>query len=36
MLVEKGFVREPGIDYGEMFASVARFDTVRAVLASIA
>lgn len=33
-LVEKGFLQQPGIDFGETFAPVARLDTVRAVLAT--
>jgi hypothetical protein len=32
-LVAKGFSQQPGIDFGETFAPVARLDTVRAVLA---
>ena len=32
-LVAKGFSQQPGIDYGETFAPVARIDTVRFVLA---
>ena len=31
-LVAKGFSQQPGIDYGEKFAPVARIDTVRFVL----
>ena len=31
-LVVKGFSQQPGIDYGEKFAPVARIDTVRFVL----
>ena len=32
-LVAKGFSQQPGIDYGETFAPVARIDTVQFVLA---
>ena len=32
-LVARGFSQQPGIDYGETFAPVARLDTVRFVLA---
>jgi hypothetical protein len=32
-LVAKGFSQQPGTDYGETFASVARLDTVRTLLA---
>jgi hypothetical protein len=32
-LVEKGFAQQPGVDYGETFAPVARLDIVRVVLA---
>lgn len=32
-LVEKGFSQQPGIDFGENFAPVARLDTMRAILA---
>ena len=32
-LVAKGFSQQPGIDYGETFAPVARLDNVRFVLA---
>jgi hypothetical protein len=31
-LVSKGFSQQPGIDYGETFAPVARLDTVRTLL----
>jgi hypothetical protein len=32
-LVVKGFSQQPGIDYGETFAPVARLDIVRTLLA---
>jgi hypothetical protein len=32
-LVAKGFAQQPGIDFGETFAPVARLDTIREVLA---
>jgi len=35
-LVAKGFSQQPRIDFGETFAPVARLDTVRAVLPTIA
>ena len=35
-LVAKGFSQQPGIDYGETFAPVARIDKVRIVLAIVA
>ena len=35
-LVAKGFLQQLGIYFGETFAPVARLDTVRAVLATIA
>jgi hypothetical protein len=31
-LVAKGFTQQPGIDYNETFALVARLDTIRMVL----
>jgi len=34
ILVEKRFSQQPGIDFGETFAPIARLDTVRAVLAT--
>ena len=33
ILVAQGFIQQPGIDYNETFAPVARIDTVRMVLA---
>jgi hypothetical protein len=35
MLVARGFTQQPGIDFNEKFASVARMDTVRTVLAIV-
>lgn len=32
-LVAKGYSQQPGIDYGETFAPVARLDTIRAIIA---
>ena len=32
-MVARGFAQQPGIDFNEMFAPVARMDTVRTVLA---
>ena len=32
-MVERGFTHQPGIDFNETFARVARMDTVRIVLA---
>ena len=32
-LVEKGFLQKVGIDYGEVYAPVARIETVRLVVA---
>ena len=32
-MVARGFTQQPGIDFNEMFAPVARMDTVRTVLA---
>ena len=32
-MVSKGFVQQPGIDYGETFSLVARLHTVRTILA---
>ena len=32
MLVAKGYSQQPGIDYQETFAPVARLDTVRAII----
>ena len=33
-IVAKGFSQQPGIDFGETFASVARLDNIRVVLAT--
>lgn len=35
-LVEKGYAQKYGIDYNEVFALVARWDTIRMVLAMAA
>jgi len=35
-LVAKGFSKQPGIDFGEIFALVARLGTVRVALATTA
>ena len=35
-LVTQGFSQQPGIDYNESFAPVARLDTIRMVLAIVA
>ena len=32
-LVAKGFLQREGVDYGEIFASVARIETIRLVVA---
>jgi hypothetical protein len=32
-LVTKGYVQQQGIDYNEVFAPVARMDTVRMIIA---
>jgi hypothetical protein len=32
-LVVKGYAQQPGIDYSETFAPVARLDTVRTIIA---
>ena len=35
-LLAKGFAQQPGVDYGETFAPIARLDTVRVVLTIVA
>lgn len=35
-LVEKGYVQQQGIDYIEVFAPVARMDTIRLIVALVA
>ena len=35
-LVARGFTQQPGIDFNEIFSTVARMDTIRTVLAIVA